>query len=357
MQLAYRSTERRPMAEAQPTDGSVLPGAPQWLVASLRRMEIVGAHLDIHFEALSGGVSSDIYRVDLPAATICVKRALPKLRVAADWRAPTARNGNEVAWMRAVTAIAPDAVPEILGEDRIAGAFAMRYLPPAEYPLWKDRLRDGDIDCDFTAALGDLLGRIHATTARDPAMRSRFANDAIFDAIRLEPYLAATARAHPDLAPRLDALAAATRTHRHVLVHGDFSPKNMLVGRRGPVILDAECATFGDPAFDVAFVSNHLLLKGAWRPQWRARYVEAFVALQRAYRLRVDWEPQADLDRRIAALLPGLLLARIDGKSPVEYLVDEGIKNDVRGFARELLTSPVADPEEIARLWLARARR
>ena len=121
------------------------------------------------------------------------------------------------------------------------------------------------------------------------------------------------------------------------------------------MVLDAECATFGDPAFDVAFVLNHLLLKGAWRPQWRARYADAYGALHRAYESRVDWEPPADVNARTAALLPGLLLARIDGKSPVEYLAaDEAMKDDIRAFARALLTAPDAHPEAIAQRWRER---
>src|SRR5207253_10425571 len=133
-----------------------------------------------------------------------------------------------------------------------------------------------------------------------------------FEAIRIEPYLIATARAHPDLAPRLTALAATTRRCKRVLVHGDFSPKNVLCGPAGPVIVDAECAWFGDPAFDLAFVLNHLLLKGAWHPQWKTRYVEAFHALCGAYLSHATWEPIDRLQARVAALLPALMLARID---------------------------------------------
>ena len=336
------------------TDTVTAAATPEWLSDSLRRMGVVGAHTALRCTPLAGGVSSDIYRVELPSATICVKRALPKLRVAADWRAPTERNRHEVAWMRAAGAIVPDAVPEILGQDPEEGAFAMRYLPAETHPTWKERLRDGHIDVGVAASVGDLLGRIHAETAGAPGIATRFANDAIFDAIRLEPYLAATGRVHRDLAVRLDALVNETRAHKHALIHGDFSPKNILVGPKGPVILDAECATFGDPAFDVAFVQNHLLLKGAWRPQWRRRYIDAFMALQRAYRAHAAWEPRADLNARTAALLPALMLARVDGKSPVEYLPDEKVKGDVRAFARELLIVPRANAEAIAQRWLDR---
>ena len=198
-----------------------------------------------------------------------------------------------------------------------------------------------------------MLGRIHAATADRADLAARFPTDELFCALRLEPYLAATALAHPDLAPRLDALVATTRTTKRVLVHGDFSPKNLLIGPAGPVILDAECAWYGDPAFDLAFVLNHLLLKGAWQPHWRTRYVDAFGALAAAYLAHVTWEARASCERRTAALLPGLMLARIDGKSPVEYLPEAAQKDAVRSFARTLLVDPVPTLGDIARRWLA----
>jgi aminoglycoside phosphotransferase (APT) family kinase protein len=315
-------------------------------------MGIVSAHTNLPLISMTGGVSSEIFRVDLPAGPICVKRALPKLKVAADWRVPVERNRSEVEWMRVAAGIVPMAVPEILGEDRIAGCFAMAYLSPDAHPVWKDQLRAGVVDLTIAAAIGDTLGRIHAATASRPEVAARFQTDDLFYALRLEPYLEATARKHPDLGPQLAALVETTRTTRYVLVHGDFSPKNLLIGPSGPVILDAECAWYGDPAFDLAFVLSHLLLKGAWHPQWRGRYVDAFASLTAAYRSHVAWEPPASCEARAAALLPGLLLARIDGKSPVEYLTDESRKDAVRTFARALIVDPVAEVEVIARRWL-----
>src|SRR5207249_8671412 len=204
------------------------------------------------------------------------------------------------------------------GDDAAAGCFAMPYLPPERYPEWKSLLRDGQIEPGVAARVGEVLGRIHAGTADRPDVEARFTTDAIFHAIRLEPYLVATAKAHPDLEARLAMLVARTAATRRVLVHGDFSPKNMLIGPEGPVILDAECAWFGDPAFDLAFVLNHLLLKCVWRPSWRDRYLDCFASLAAAYSPHVAWEPAAPLDARTAALLPGLMLGRVDGKSPVE---------------------------------------
>jgi 5-methylthioribose kinase len=312
------------------------------------------AHIQASVEPLAGGVSSDIFRVETREATFCVKRALPKLKVAADWRVPVGRNRHEVEWLRTAGAIVPEAVPRILAEDPEAGAFAMEWLPPDRYPVWKTQLRDGILDPGAASAVGERLGRIHAATADRPDVATRFATDAVFHAIRLEPYLVATGRTHPDLAGRLGELAATTATTRRVLVHGDFSPKNLLVGPVGPVILDAECAWFGDPAFDLAFVLNHLLLKGVWKPHWRGGYLHLYAVLVDAYRKHVAWEPWTALDARAAALLPGLLLGRVDGKSPAEYLTAEEDKAHVRAFARARLVAPPPSLAAIAADWEAR---
>ncbi|HET9046579.1 MAG TPA: aminoglycoside phosphotransferase family protein [Casimicrobiaceae bacterium] len=331
--------------------GSPLSADPAPLLASLRRMELLGARETAELVALEGGVSSDIYRALLPSGAVCVKRALARLKVAADWQAPVARNRYEVAWMRVVAEAMPTAVPAILGEDPEGGAFAMAWLPPDRYPVWKALLRDGTIDPDTAAAVGDALGRIHAATADQPQVAARFPTDEIFYAIRLEPYLVAAGRAHPDLAGQLASLVATTQAHKRVLVHGDFSPKNMLIGPAGPVFLDAECAWWGDPAFDVAFVLNHLLLKSVWRPACRPSYLAAFLSIVSAYFEHVAWESPTALRARVAALLPGLLLARVDGKSPAEYIVDDADKARIRSFSRSLLAAPVADPALIAERW------
>ncbi|MCC7328342.1 MAG: phosphotransferase [Burkholderiales bacterium] len=287
-------------------------------------------------------MSSDIYRAELPSRVVCVKRALARLRVAADWQVPVERSRYEVEWMRVAAAIEPSAVPAVLGEDREAGAFAMAWLPPERYPVWKTLLAAGAAPQTSAAQVGRVLGRIHAASADRADLGLRFATDALFHALRLDPYLVTAAHAHPDLASRLHALVATTAATRRVLVHGDFSPKNILIGSEGPIVIDAECAWFGDPAFDLAFVLNHLLLKGVWRPQWRASYASMFGALVDAYRPHVHWEDWPTLDARTAALLPGLLLSRVDGKSPVEYLNDPKARDAVRNFARAHLASPAS---------------
>jgi aminoglycoside phosphotransferase (APT) family kinase protein len=316
-------------------------------------MGLIGAHERPAFVALAGGVSSEIYRVELAAGPVCVKRALPRLKVSAEWKAPVERNRYEVAWMRAARAIEPALVPRILGDDAEAAAFAMEYLDPARHPVWKAELRDGRIDAAFAAEVGRRLAHVHAATAGRAEIEEAFRTDAIFHAIRIEPYLLATARAHPDRAGALEALARTTAGTRRALVHGDVSPKNILAGPDGPVLLDAECAWYGDPAFDLAFCLNHLLLKCLWRPAGRERYLASFDALRAAYLGGVAWEPVAEIEARAARLLPGLFLGRVDGKSPVEYLTGATEKDRVRRVARSLLAAPPARLGDVRDAWAA----
>ena len=349
--IARRGCQHTPNdAKPMPNDAADSADEAAFL-AALRRMGLISNAQSAVLTPLTGGVSSDIVRVDLPAGAVCLKRALPKLKVQADWQAPVERNRWEVEWMRVASEIVPEAVPKVLGDDSASGMFAMEYLDPAHNPVWKTQLRDGVIDATFATRVGRCIARIHAASARREDIAARFATDHIFFPIRLEPYLAATARMHLDCAPSLQALIDTTRGNKLALVHGDVSPKNILCGLRGPVFLDAECAWFGDPAFDLAFCLNHLLLKCAWRPQWTDRYLGCFVALADAYLGLVDWEPAAGLEGRAARLLPGLLLARIDGKSPVEYLIERWQRESVRAVGRRFLLQPVDHLNAIAEDW------
>lgn len=300
---------------------------------------------------LTGGVSSDIWQVDLPRGPVCVKRALPKLRVQADWQAPVERNGYEAQWMRVAAKAAPGAVPALLGQDEATGCLAMAYLPTEQHPLWKAQLRDGLADAAFATQVAERLATIHAATANDPAVAAAFPTDRIFFDIRLDPYLGATGRAHPDLATRFQNLIATTASTKRALVHGDVSPKNILAGPQGPIFLDAECAWYGDPAFDLAFCLNHLLLKSLWNPAVHGSFQACFTAFHQGYLAKVTWEAPAAIEARAAALLPGLLLARVDGKSPVEYVTQAADKDLVRRVARPLIAAAPQHLAMVAAAW------
>lgn len=291
---------------------------------------------------LTGGVASDIAVVALPGREVVVKFALPKLRVAADWEAPVHRNGAEYAWLRFAHATCPDNAPALLGRSERLQGFAMEYLRGDHVYLWKARLLEGHAPAGEAAKVGRLLGRLHAASTEPGIDRSPFENREDFRTLRLEPYLGFTATRHPALAAPLGHLAEALYAADNVVIHGDVSPKNILIRDGTPVLLDAECATLGDPCFDVAFCLNHLILKAFHLPQNRSLLLGEVRNLWESYAPFVAWEAPGALERRVAALLPALMLARIDGKSPVEYL-SEATRVRVREVSIPLVAAPPPD--------------
>ncbi len=337
------------MASQADADAVAIPE----IAKALGEMGLLKPGAPLAMDRLSGGVSCDVHRVNVEGRSYCVKRALPRLRVAADWHAPVERSHSEVEWIRLVGGLDRGLVPDILGEDRKRHLFVMPFYPPDRYPVWKTLLAAGAVDVSFAARLGETLARIHAATARRADIQRSFANQAMFEALRLEPYLLHTAASHPDVASRIRDIADGVARARIALMHGDFSPKNILCGPQGAMILDAETACSGDPAFDVAFCLNHLALKCVWRPQYRGRYLEAFEGFRRAYLDAVNWEDVPMLSRRCAPLLAALMLARIDGKSPVEYLTGEDDRNFVRQSAKALLAA-ADDLDAFLSIWRTR---
>lgn len=314
------------------------------LLPDLLRQAGIDTDASIAVEPLTGGVSSDIVRIRLAdGRRYCAKRALPRLKVASDWQVPLERNHYEIAWLRRAGELVPGAAPVVLAEDRAHGVALLEYLPPEDYRLWKTELLAGRADPRIAVRVAKALGRIHAATLDDPAVAAAFPTDALFDSLRLDPYLRTIAQRHPALASPILACLTETAATRIALVHGDVSPKNILVANADghPVLLDAECAWYGDPAFDAAFCLNHLVLKAVHVTAIRAELLREAAAFFATW---LDHFPPAlrrELERRTATLLPCLMLARIDGKSPVEYLTPAG-QQAVRDIAMPLIAAPVA---------------
>ena len=329
-----------------------MSGSPQpddELVASLREAGLIDD--SAAYERLTGGISSDIWKVTTPDGSFCVKRALPQLAVEVEWQVPVERNRFEVDWYRIADGIIPGAAPKVLAHDEAAMLFAMEFLDPAEFKLYKHELRDGRADPEIAAEVGRRLAAIHAGTAGRAELKETFPRNDIFHAIRLEPYLEATAGPHPDLHDVLYDLSERTHVTRLAMIHGDVSPKNILIGPDGPVFLDAECACIGDPAFDLAFCLNHFLLKCLWTPAAKPAFLDCFDTMTGAYLAGVDWESADAMEARTASLLPGLFLARVDGKSPVEYITEDEQRDRVRRVGRALLQSPPARLGDIRLAW------
>jgi len=305
----------------------------------LTELGLISSNNTVVAYPLTGGVASDIAMVQFGSTKLCVKFALPKLKVQADWFAPVHRNLAEYAWLEVVSSVAPANAVKLLGQSQRLHGFAMEFLDGENTYLWKTALLAESPSGKEASEVGALVGRIHAASVDASFDTAPFQNKDDFKAIRIEPYLLHTALMHNDVASSLQKIAAQLYDNDQVLCHGDVSPKNIFLRTDGPVLLDAECATMGDACFDPAFCINHLILKAVHLPQSTDAYLLNAQQLWQAYSQFVNWECVEKLESRLCELIPALMLARVDGKSPVEYLsVVE--QNTVRRIAVTLIKSP-----------------
>jgi aminoglycoside phosphotransferase (APT) family kinase protein len=323
------------------------------LCEALAELGLIATGEQPRFSFMTGGVSCDVAKVETADGRVFViKKALSQLRVPTEWLASADRSAFEVRWLRLVRArVSADLVPEVIAELPERHIFVMAYLPFEIHPVWKAELLEGRVDPNFAGALGRRLVQIHAATAGDPALAQQFATDDLFMALRVDPFLLHVARGHGDVAPALQALALDLQSRKTALVHGDVSPKNILIGPKGPVILDAECAVYGDPAFDLAFCLTHLLIKSVFIEDKGQILIECVRSLTSAYLSGVGWEDPQALSARTAKLVSALLLARLDGKSTATYLTDETDKALIRRQAKAFLQGPALDLTQLMNRW------
>ena len=319
--------------------------APDYLRSTGR----VSAGAAVAARAMGWGVSNVVLRVEVEGqAPFVLKQARERLRTKAHWVSRLDRIWTEHAALQCLAPLlAPGAVPEVLFADRENYLFAMTCAPD-DAVVWKEQLLEGVADHAVVRSAGALLGTIHAATFNHRALSDGpLADTVVFDQLRIDPFYRTIARVHPDIAAAVDALIAPpSDLPGRCFVHADFSPKNILVHSQGLTLVDFETAHAGDPAYDLGFLLCHLLLKAARAtsaavPAPDGAPIDAFLD---AYRPRIATLPfdPAELDRRAAAHAAACALARIDGKSPVDYL-DAPRQEAVRRFARAaLLDRPVS---------------
>lgn len=316
---------------------------------------------------LGGGVSNVVVRVSAPEAALVVKQSLPRLRVAQDWFADQRRIHREWASIQYLADVLPaESLPRVVYTNEADFLYVMTSAP-AVGVNWKDALLSGDVDTVVAGAVGGLLGVIHRATriphGNVPVGLHPFADQNCFVQLRIDPYHRATAAAHPDLAARIESEARRMLNRPLVLVHGDYSPKNVIVTGAGQsasvFLLDFEVVHLGHPAFDLAFMLNHLTLKAIHRPTIAAQYNAAAAAFWSGYiAATLDTYEYADeLEADTVSQLGVLLLARVDGKSPAEYITDAPDKDRVRVLARTILNGGLPRLRDVHRWLLDPANR
>jgi aminoglycoside phosphotransferase (APT) family kinase protein len=298
---------------------------------------------DARIEFLTGGVSSTVIRVVVDGDCFVIKQALPQLRAGEAWFSRPERSAIEARGAEVLARIVPGSVLPVLRVVPEANAFTMACAPTGS-DTWKADLVRGAVRPEVAQAVGELLGHVHARSAAMPDLATAFADRSFFTELRLEPYLSHTAIRHPDLVDELTWLSDRLLDPGICLVHGDYSPKNLLVTPVGGLLLlDHEVAHWGQPAFDVGFVLAHLCLKGIHFR--RVAYIDAAADLLAAYR-GTSTVADAATGTLGARTLAGLMLARVDGKSRVEYLAGDD-DDVVRALAGRMLRERVTDLDAV----------
>lgn len=287
-------------------------------------------------EIASGGVSGEVRFEDGPDGPIVVKQALGKLKVAADWFASPARNAVEAACLRTLADVLGQAsVPRVLWETNETHTFAMERLPTRLVP-WKGRLLACDVDLSTARRVGQLLGQMHSRTAGRADLARQFDDLTYLFDLRVHPYHHRVAERQPGLAPAVHGVIERMLGSRQCLVHGDYSPKNLMTDGPDVVVLDCEVAHWGDPRFDVAFCLSHLLLKTIHSTQCPTALAEA----ARVYLDGYAAEGLPVLDDELTRATGCLVLARVVGDSPVEYLTTPSWQSAAFGLGERLLLEP-----------------
>ena len=301
--------------------------------------------------SLGGGVSNTVLFVDTAIGAVVFKQALSKLNVEQDWFADPIRTVREYKGLEAAAKLLPaGSLPRTYFLDEENLIYAMQAAPKGAID-WKQLLLSGNIDPSIATQAGHILGSIVAGSWNNATLAAEFGDQTVFDQLRLDPYYRATAAKHPDLSTFFDQLINSCNQRRFSLVHGDWSPKNLLVSENHLMAIDFEVVHFGDASFDAGFLLNHLMLKSFLMPQHLPQLQAAGLAFWQSLQQCI---PASDeyFERFTCRHWAALLLARIDGKSPAEYIVDAPSKARIREFARLLITNP---PTGVEAIWKARS--
>lgn len=316
------------------------------VVALLRGRSLLPPQAAVRVRALTGGVSSAVFLVEHGSQRLIVKQARARLAVADDWRAPPERAMVEADALALAGRVAPGTVPRVIARDAATNVLVLECAPPS-WRDWRTVLLAGEVDAGVARQLGALLARWHGATANRAALPATLRGAAHFAALRVAPFYGTLAERRPALAPVVEGFAGELSAQRRCLVHGDFSPKNVLVGDDGLWLIDFEVAHFGNPTFDAAFLLCHLLLKSVHLPAQRPALDGCIAAFLAAYPPTAPGGATAD-PRSLFGHAGCLLLARVVGKSPASYLTaDERVAVERLGTAI-LQRSPTSIDEVLA---------
>lgn len=322
----------------------------------LRDLGMVPSKALAQSRSLGGGISNQVIMVSWDGGCLVAKQPMEKLKVQMDWPADLRRIHIEASALRAYASLIERArlkrvsVPRVLYENMENHIIVMECIPNGKTGMWKTELLSGTVDMDIARRLGELLGSVQAAAAEDPEIRESFVFKEHFDELRIDPYYRTAASRNRDVADMVLEEARRVYSGERTLVHGDYSPKSVLVNRSGARphlwVFDMEVAHWGDPSFDTGFMLNHLFIKSVHLRQMRERFIGAAMEFWDAYKVSAGWDIEEETVKELAVLM----LARVDGKSPIEYLNNAAKGRALREIAKRALRGEANTLREYADL-------
>lgn len=274
-----------------------------------------------------------------------IKQALSKLRVAQDWYCGPERLKIEFEGMKWLTEVLPEGyVPQPVFYNEANHVLAMKAVPQSHDNL-KSLLFNGEIELEWISNLGNILGTIHMSGRDSVEAKSLFGDRSFFLTLRLEAYYQFTSNHLPQSKRFFDDLITKTLSIRQTVVHGDFSPKNILVRNDKIILLDHEVMHYGDPAFDIGFCLCHFLSKANHFDSFRGKLIQAAHVFWKSY-IKIYNDADKQVEKRAVCHTIGCLLARIKGRSPLEYLNEKKQQRQIK-VGLELLDHNISSIPEL----------
>ncbi len=285
-------------------------------------------------EVLTGGVSNVVLAITTADKKLVLKQALAELMVAEKWEADQRRAIVEANAISLFHKLSPNQVPNLVFLDPERFVLILDRVPVGS-TVWKSDLLAGVINPDVAGVLGKTLAQWHNFGETDKEARLQFMEDSLFEQLRIDPFYRFVAAKNVRIKPEINKLIDELEGDKTTIVHGDFSPKNIMVGMDEQVyILDFEVTHVGNPVFDLAFLLAHLLCKlfrtdEALEEKLLIASAEGFVSAYAGVR---------EISQSLSLHTALIALARVEGKSPVNYL-NEGKQNQLVKYTKGILSA------------------
>ncbi|MEO8960482.1 MAG: aminoglycoside phosphotransferase family protein [Ginsengibacter sp.] len=307
---------------------------------------IISGSAPIFIETLSGGISNSVLKISSGKSQFVLKQALHQLRVNTEWFSDVARSNVEKQALKFLPNIIPGITPQLIYEDESNYLFIMECAPESSV-TWKSLLMRQDCNERIARKVGMILGRLHERTHDLQEAQELFRNKKFFYQLRIEPFFEFLQWKHPDFKSEINQHIAHCLESESSVVIGDYSPKNILVNEENVMVIDFEVIHYGDSSFDLGFLTTHLLLKSLKFGKFRRLYYDVLREIVKGYFSHVHFSKRADLEALAVQQLAWIMLARVDGKSPIEYITEDSQKELIRVASYEILHNQMKTYEEV----------